>query len=135
MSTLRRNRVVEITHSFDKIGIVGHQALSLKKVFQEIGLTQLVQSVGQEGNNNKAQSTVLAAPVGHPTQQGMSSGTGGSQSQNRFHALQARQDQKDSPDVVTVHVGEERKELAKDVHRLARLGVGLTDMPDGGVIT
>ncbi|KAH0764793.1 hypothetical protein KY285_000664 [Solanum tuberosum] len=32
------------------------------------------------------------------------------------------------------HVEEERKELAKDVHRLARLGVGLTDMSDGGVV-
>ncbi|WMV33015.1 hypothetical protein MTR67_026400 [Solanum verrucosum] len=31
-------------------------------------------------------------------------------------------------------VEEERKELAKDVHRLARLGIGLTDMPYGGVI-
>jgi len=45
MSTLSRNRVVEITHSFDKIRIVGHQALSLREVFQEIGPTQLVQSV------------------------------------------------------------------------------------------
>ncbi|WMV37510.1 hypothetical protein MTR67_030895 [Solanum verrucosum] len=32
------------------------------------------------------------------------------------------------------HVEEEKKELAKDVHRLARLGVGLTHMLDGGVI-
>ncbi|WMV41129.1 hypothetical protein MTR67_034514 [Solanum verrucosum] len=32
------------------------------------------------------------------------------------------------------HVEEERKELAKDFHRLAHLGVGLTDMLDGGVI-
>ncbi|WMV58165.1 hypothetical protein MTR67_051550 [Solanum verrucosum] len=32
------------------------------------------------------------------------------------------------------HVEEEMKELAKDVHRLARLGVGLMDMSDGGVI-
>ena len=32
------------------------------------------------------------------------------------------------------HVEEERKELAKDVYRLARLEIRLTDMSDGGVI-
>ncbi|WMV37791.1 hypothetical protein MTR67_031176, partial [Solanum verrucosum] len=32
------------------------------------------------------------------------------------------------------HVEEERKELEKDVHRLALLGIGLRDMSDGGVI-
>ncbi|WMV54280.1 hypothetical protein MTR67_047665 [Solanum verrucosum] len=32
------------------------------------------------------------------------------------------------------HVEEKRKGLAKDVHRLARLGVSLTDTSDGGVI-
>ncbi|KAH0655692.1 hypothetical protein KY285_030574 [Solanum tuberosum] len=32
------------------------------------------------------------------------------------------------------HVEEEKKELAKDVHRLARIGVGLTYMSDCGVI-
>jgi len=32
------------------------------------------------------------------------------------------------------HIEEERKELAKDVHRLARLGVCLTDTSDIGVI-
>ncbi|WMV08383.1 hypothetical protein MTR67_001768 [Solanum verrucosum] len=32
------------------------------------------------------------------------------------------------------HVEEERKQLAKDVHQLALLGVGLTDSSDGGVI-
>ena len=31
------------------------------------------------------------------------------------------------------HVKEERKELAKDVHRLARLGVLLMSISDGGV--
>ena len=31
------------------------------------------------------------------------------------------------------HVEEERKELAKDVHRLARLGVRLMSISDGGV--
>uniref|UniRef100_M1DXV3 Uncharacterized protein n=1 Tax=Solanum tuberosum TaxID=4113 RepID=M1DXV3_SOLTU len=40
-----------------------------------------------QGNNNRAQSTVPAAPEGHPTQQGVSSGTGGGQCQNRFYAL------------------------------------------------
>ncbi|WMV45254.1 hypothetical protein MTR67_038639 [Solanum verrucosum] len=32
------------------------------------------------------------------------------------------------------HVEEERKELAQDVHRLARLGFGLTDMLNRGVL-
>ncbi|WMV45259.1 hypothetical protein MTR67_038644 [Solanum verrucosum] len=32
-----------------------------------------------------------------------------------------------------VHVEKERKELAKDVHRLARLGVRLMSISDGGV--
>ena len=32
------------------------------------------------------------------------------------------------------HVEEERKELAKDVHRLARLGVRLMSISDGGVM-
>ncbi len=31
------------------------------------------------------------------------------------------------------HVEEERRELAKDVHRLARLGVRLMSISDGGV--
>ena len=31
------------------------------------------------------------------------------------------------------HVEEERKELARDVHRLARLGVHLMSISDGGV--
>ena len=56
---------------------------------------------GQGGNNGRAQSTTSAAPAGRPTQQGNSSGTGGGQRQNRLYALQARQDQEDSPDVVT----------------------------------
>ncbi|KAH0784174.1 hypothetical protein KY290_003772 [Solanum tuberosum] len=51
-----------------------------------------------------------ATPAGRPTQQGNSSGIGGGQHQNRLYALQrqnrlyalqARQDQEDSPDVVT----------------------------------
>ena len=54
-----------------------------------------------QGGNGRAQSTTSAAPAGCPTQQGNSSGTGGRQRQNRLYALQARQDQEDSPDVVT----------------------------------
>ncbi|XP_049378147.1 uncharacterized protein LOC125842910 [Solanum stenotomum] len=53
------------------------------------------------GNNNTAQST---APVGHPTQQGTSSGTSGGQCQNKLYALQASQDHEDSPDIVTEYV-------------------------------
>ncbi|WMV46834.1 hypothetical protein MTR67_040219 [Solanum verrucosum] len=34
----------------------------------------------------------------------------------------------------TAHVEEERRELAKDVHRLARLGVRLMDSTEGGVV-
>ena len=33
----------------------------------------------------------------------------------------------------TVHIEDEKKELAKDVHRLARLGVPLNDSTSGGV--
>ena len=33
----------------------------------------------------------------------------------------------------TVHIEDEKKELAKDVHRLARLGVRLVDSTSGGV--
>ncbi|KAH0636085.1 hypothetical protein KY290_036497 [Solanum tuberosum] len=55
----------------------------------------------QRGNNGRAQSTTSAAPAGRPTQQGNSSGTGGGQRQNRLYALQASQDQENSPDVVT----------------------------------
>ncbi|WMV24391.1 hypothetical protein MTR67_017776 [Solanum verrucosum] len=36
--------------------------------------------------------------------------------------------------VDVAHVEEKGKELAKDVHRLARLGVSLIDTSDGGVI-
>uniref|UniRef100_M1DCM4 Gag-pol polyprotein n=1 Tax=Solanum tuberosum TaxID=4113 RepID=M1DCM4_SOLTU len=53
------------------------------------------------GNNGRAQSTTSAAPAGHQTQQGNSSGTVGGQRQNKLYAFQARQDQEDSPDVVT----------------------------------
>uniref|UniRef100_M1AKM7 Gag-pol polyprotein n=1 Tax=Solanum tuberosum TaxID=4113 RepID=M1AKM7_SOLTU len=56
---------------------------------------------GQGGNNSRAQSTTSAAPTGRPTQQGNSSCTGGGHRQNRLYALQAHQDQEDSPDVVT----------------------------------
>ena len=56
---------------------------------------------GQGGNNGRAQSTTSAAPAGRPTQQGNSSSTGGGQCQNRLYVLQTRQDQEDSPDVVT----------------------------------
>ncbi|KAH0743109.1 hypothetical protein KY290_031102 [Solanum tuberosum] len=56
---------------------------------------------GQRGNNGRAQSTTLAAPVGRLTQQGNSSGTSGSQRLNMLHVLQARQDREDSPDIVT----------------------------------
>ncbi|KAH0776358.1 hypothetical protein KY290_007769 [Solanum tuberosum] len=53
----------------------------------------------QGGNNSRAQSTTPTAPAGRPTQQGTLSGTGGGQRQNWLYALQARQDQEDSPDV------------------------------------
>ena len=33
----------------------------------------------------------------------------------------------------TTHIEDEKKELAKDVHRLARLGVQLNDSTSGGV--
>ena len=33
----------------------------------------------------------------------------------------------------TAHVEDEKKELAKDVHKLARLGVQLVDSTSGGV--
>ncbi len=56
---------------------------------------------GQGGNNGRAQSTTSATPTGRPTHQCNSSGTGGGQRQNKLYALQARQDQEDSPDVVT----------------------------------
>ena len=56
---------------------------------------------GQVGNNGKAQYITSTAPTGRLTQQGNSSGTGGRQHQNRLYALQVRQDQEDSPDVVT----------------------------------
>uniref|UniRef100_M1DIR0 Retrotransposon gag protein n=1 Tax=Solanum tuberosum TaxID=4113 RepID=M1DIR0_SOLTU len=56
---------------------------------------------GQEGNNSKAQSTDPTTPAGRPTQQGASSGIGGGQRQHKLYALKARQDQEDSPDVVT----------------------------------
>ncbi|KAH0713646.1 hypothetical protein KY289_009605 [Solanum tuberosum] len=56
---------------------------------------------GSGGNNGRAQSTTSAAPIGRPTQQGNSSSTGSGQRQNRLYALQARQYQEDSPDVVT----------------------------------
>ena len=56
---------------------------------------------GQRGGNGRAQSTTSAAPASRQTQQGNSSGTGGGQLLNRLYALQARQDQEGSPDVVT----------------------------------
>uniref|UniRef100_M1D3Z3 Gag-pol polyprotein n=1 Tax=Solanum tuberosum TaxID=4113 RepID=M1D3Z3_SOLTU len=56
---------------------------------------------GSGGNANRAQSTTSAALEGRPTQQGNTFGTGGGQHQNRLYALQAHQDQEDSPDVVT----------------------------------
>ncbi|KAH0761174.1 hypothetical protein KY290_017247 [Solanum tuberosum] len=87
---------------------VEHQALSLKVVFQAPKPTQLDLSVGrtirasvlQEKNDALGVvSLVTAAPTGHRTQQGNFSSTGGGQRQNRLYALQARQDQEDSPDV------------------------------------
>ena len=33
----------------------------------------------------------------------------------------------------TTHIEEEKKELVKDVHRLARLGVRLVDYTSGGI--
>ncbi|WMV49829.1 hypothetical protein MTR67_043214 [Solanum verrucosum] len=47
---------------------------------------------GQEGNNTRAQSIAPTVPAGRPTQQGVSSCTGGSQRQGRLYALQAHQD-------------------------------------------
>ena len=44
----------------------------------------------QGGNNSRTQSTTSAAPTGHPTQQGNSSGTGGDKCQNMLYGLQAR---------------------------------------------
>ncbi|XP_049414671.1 probable protein phosphatase 2C 58 [Solanum stenotomum] len=54
---------------------------------------------------NRVQSTTSAALASYPIQQGASSGTNGGQRQNRLYALQACQEQKDSPDVVTVNFG------------------------------
>ena len=34
----------------------------------------------------------------------------------------------------TSHVEEEKRELAKDLHRLARLGVRLMDSTEGGIV-
>ena len=34
----------------------------------------------------------------------------------------------------TAHVEEEKRELAKYVHRLARVGVGLMDFIEGGIV-
>ena len=56
---------------------------------------------GQRGGNGRAQSTISTAPASRPNQQGNSSGTGSGQRQNRLYALQARQDQEGSLDVVT----------------------------------
>ena len=56
---------------------------------------------GQKGGNGRAQSTTSAAPPSRPTQQGNSFCTDGGQRQNRLYALQARQVQEGSPDVVT----------------------------------
>ncbi|KAH0647574.1 hypothetical protein KY285_032822 [Solanum tuberosum] len=98
MSTLSRNRVVEIAHSFsktlqakhlhqlvfhppsfDRIIKVGHQDLSLRGVFQLPGPTQLVQGVVRTIWESVLQGRmgVLAAPTGRPTQQGTSSGISG----------------------------------------------------------
>ncbi|XP_049387421.1 uncharacterized protein LOC125851699 [Solanum stenotomum] len=57
----------------------------------------------KKGNNIRAQSTAPTVPIGRPTQLGVSSCTGGSQCQGRFYAIQAPQDQEDSPDVITVN--------------------------------
>uniref|UniRef100_M1DF73 Integrase core domain containing protein n=1 Tax=Solanum tuberosum TaxID=4113 RepID=M1DF73_SOLTU len=55
----------------------------------------------ERGNNGRVQSTTSAAPADHLTRQGNSSGTDGNQCQNMLYALQACQDQEDSPNVVT----------------------------------
>ncbi|KAH0633127.1 hypothetical protein KY284_035913 [Solanum tuberosum] len=77
----------------------------------------------QRGNNGRAQSTTSAAPAGCPTQQGSSSGTGGGQRQNRLYALQTRQDQEDSPDVVTVSTPVGDPVIARRVYRNCRVTV------------
>ena len=56
---------------------------------------------GQGGGNGRAQSTTSAAPASRPTQQDNPSVFGGSQRLFRLYALQARQDQESSPEVVT----------------------------------
>ncbi|KAH0723877.1 hypothetical protein KY290_005311 [Solanum tuberosum] len=80
---------------------------------------------GQGGNNSKAQSTAPAAPTGCPTQQGASPSTGAGQRQNRLYALQARQDQKDSPNVVTT-----RKMISKGyIYHLVRVKDSSSETP------
>nr|XP_010324160.1 uncharacterized protein LOC101258280 [Solanum lycopersicum] len=87
--------------------------------------------------NVNARDANAAPPVPVPEQSGSCSceckwwiSSSGGQHQNRLYAFQARQDQEGSPDVVTAHVEEENKELVKDVHRLARLGVCLMSISD-----
>ena len=57
-----------------------------------------------------------------PTQQGYSSGTGGSQRHNKLYDLQARQDQKGSIDVVTGTL----RVFDLDVYALLDLGFTLS---------
>ncbi|XP_069144088.1 uncharacterized protein [Solanum lycopersicum] len=56
---------------------------------------------GQGGGNGRAQSRTSSAPASRPTQQGNLTGTTGGQCQNMLYALQARQDQEGSLNVVT----------------------------------
>ncbi|XP_069143499.1 uncharacterized protein [Solanum lycopersicum] len=100
---------------------------------------------GQGRGNGRAQSITSVAPASRPTQQGNLSSTCGSQCHYRLYVVQARQDQENSPNVNTeyalsrllmgsvAHVEKERKELVKDVHRIARLGDGLISISESGV--
>ncbi|XP_069144361.1 uncharacterized protein [Solanum lycopersicum] len=76
MTILSRNWVVEIT----------------RKVNRSFQLSPLPQLVFHHPRTS---------PASRPNQQGNSSSTGGSQQQNKLYALQAHQDQKGSPSVVT----------------------------------
>ncbi|KAH0633225.1 hypothetical protein KY284_036011 [Solanum tuberosum] len=91
--------------SSDKIRKVGHHAPRKERCFgcgqPSHRLRDCPSKKGQRGNAKIAQSTTSAAPAGRPTEQGNTSGTASGQRQNRFYALQARQDQEDSLDVVT----------------------------------
>ncbi|KAH0644818.1 hypothetical protein KY284_032702 [Solanum tuberosum] len=79
----------------DKIRNIGHQALILRGVFQSgHRLRDFPSSKQGQGSNNVGLSLQV--------QQGSSSGIGGGQRQHKLYSLQGRQNQEDSPDVVTI---------------------------------